>query len=106
VALLRSAYVLTGDKHLAEDLVQTTLSRTHRAWGRLDDTSHAEAYARRVMYHAQASWWRRRRVAESLTSQPGDADGRRACVADPAWGPRRASPFTRRLRTSRHGSER
>jgi RNA polymerase sigma-70 factor (sigma-E family) len=65
-ALLRSAYLLTGDQHLAEDLVQTALARTHRAWRRLHETGNAEAYTRKVMYHAQVSWWRKRRVAESM----------------------------------------
>jgi RNA polymerase sigma-70 factor (sigma-E family) len=68
-ALLRSAYLLTGDQHLAEDLVQTALARTHRAWRRLHDRDNAEAYTRKVMYHQQVSWWRRGRVAESY---PGD----------------------------------
>jgi RNA polymerase sigma-70 factor (sigma-E family) len=70
-ALLRSAYLLTGDQHLAEDLVQEALARTHRAWSRLERTDNAEAYARRVMYHAQVSLWRRPKVAEVL---PGDVD--------------------------------
>jgi RNA polymerase sigma-70 factor (sigma-E family) len=65
-ALLRSAYLLTGDQQLAEDLVQTALARTHRAWRRLHETGNAEAYARKIMYHAQVSVWRRPRVAESL----------------------------------------
>ncbi len=64
-ALLRAAYLLTGDQHLAEDLVQTALFRTHRAWSRIAD-GNPEAYARRVMYHQQVSWWQRRRVSESL----------------------------------------
>ncbi|MBV1850098.1 SigE family RNA polymerase sigma factor [Catellatospora tritici] len=68
-ALLRSAYLLTGDQHLAEDLVQEALARTHRAWSRLHQSGNAEAYARRVMYHTQVSVWRRRKVAEDL---PGD----------------------------------
>jgi RNA polymerase sigma-70 factor (sigma-E family) len=68
-ALLRSAFLLTGDQHLAEDLVQEALARTHRAWSRLERPSNAEAYARKVMYHAQVSLWRRPKVAESL---PGD----------------------------------
>ncbi|MFE9872502.1 SigE family RNA polymerase sigma factor [Micromonospora sp. NPDC005686] len=68
-ALLRSAYLLTGDQHLAEDLVQSALARTHRAWNRLHETGNAEAYTRKIMYHLQVSWWRRRRVAESM---PGD----------------------------------
>ena len=72
-ALLRSAYLLTGDRHHAEDLVQEALARTHRAWSRLDDVANAEAYARRTMYHAQVSVWRRRRVAESLPGELPDA---------------------------------
>ena len=68
-ALLRSAYLLTGDQHLAEDLVQEALARTHRAWHRLERPENAEAYARKVMYHAQVSLWRRPKVAEVL---PGD----------------------------------
>jgi RNA polymerase sigma-70 factor (sigma-E family) len=64
-ALLRTAYLLTGDQQLAEDLVQTALAKTHLAWRRLQRTENAEAYARRVMYHQQVSFWRRRRVAES-----------------------------------------
>jgi RNA polymerase sigma-70 factor (sigma-E family) len=67
--LLRAAYLLTGDQHLAEDLVQTALARTHRRWAQLHHEGNAAAYTRRTMYHLQASWWRRRRVAESM---PGD----------------------------------
>jgi RNA polymerase sigma-70 factor (sigma-E family) len=67
-ALLRSAYLLTADQHLAEDLVQAALARTHRAWRDLHRTGNAEAYTRKVMYHLQVSWWRRRRVAEKLVS--------------------------------------
>jgi RNA polymerase sigma-70 factor (sigma-E family) len=74
-ALLRSAYLLTGDQHLAEDLVQEALARTHRAWARLERTGNAEAYARKVMYHAQVSVWRRPKVAEVL---PGDLPDRSA----------------------------
>ncbi|GAA4693805.1 RNA polymerase sigma factor [Phytohabitans rumicis] len=83
-ALLRSAYLLTGDQHLAEDLVQSALARTHRAWRRLRDTGNAEAYTRRTMYHLQVNWWRRRRVPESLadavpeprpSAQASSADG-------------------------------
>lgn len=69
-ALLRSAYLLTGDQHLAEDLVQEALARTHRAWSRLQAIGNAEAYARRTMYHAQVSQWRRRRVAEFSHGEP------------------------------------
>ena len=74
-SLLRSAYLLTGDQHLAEDLVQTALARTHRAWSRLRESGNAEAYARRVMYHLQVSWWRRSRVPETLSGWVPDRPG-------------------------------
>jgi RNA polymerase sigma factor (sigma-70 family) len=67
--LLRAALVLTGDQGLAEDLVQSALARTHLAWHRLNEQGNAEAYTRKVMYHLQVDWWRRKRVAEAL---PGD----------------------------------
>jgi RNA polymerase sigma-70 factor (sigma-E family) len=77
-ALLRSAYLLTGDQHLAEDLVQEALARTHRSWHRLERPENAEAYARKVMYHAQVSLWRRPRVTEvspgALDPEPAGAD--------------------------------
>src|SRR5262245_43648173 len=58
-ALLRSAYLLSGDQHQAEDLVQDALMRTHRAWRSLR-LSNPDAYTRKVMYHLHISWWRRR----------------------------------------------
>ncbi len=77
-ALVRSAFLLTGDQQLAEDLVQEALARTHLAWHRLHEVGNADAYVRKVMYHQQVSWWRRGRVAESLSGTmperagPGD----------------------------------
>ena len=69
-ALLRSAYLLTGDQHLAEDLVQTSLAKASRRFRRLRDPAHLEAYTRKVMYHSQISVWRRRRVPEWVTAEP------------------------------------
>ena len=74
-ALLRTAYLLTGDQHLAEDLVQTALARTHLSWNRLYAAGNAEAYTRKIMYHHQVSWWRRRRVTEVGIEAPPDPRG-------------------------------
>ncbi|MEU6250651.1 SigE family RNA polymerase sigma factor [Glycomyces sp. NPDC047010] len=63
-SLCASAYLLTGDRGLAEDLVQDALARTWRAWKRLHRTANAEAYTRRTMYHLHVSRWRRTKVAE------------------------------------------
>lgn len=74
-ALLRSAYLLTGDRQLAEDLVQTALAKTALHWRRVDK-DRAEAYTRKVMYHEQVTQWRRRRVAESFPATMPESTGR------------------------------
>lgn len=56
-ALLRTAWLLTGDWHLAEDLLQAALAKTYLAWARVDEP---EAYVRRVLVTTYATWWRRR----------------------------------------------
>jgi RNA polymerase sigma-70 factor (sigma-E family) len=58
--LLRTAYMLAGDHHRAEDLLQDALIKVARRWHRLRD-GNPEAYARRVIYHSHVSWWRRLR---------------------------------------------
>ncbi|KAB1903309.1 SigE family RNA polymerase sigma factor [Micromonospora sp. AMSO1212t] len=73
-ALSRTAYLLTGDHQLAEDLLQSALARTYRHWRRIRD-GDPEAYVRRVMYHQQVSWWRRRRVVERLDATPAERGG-------------------------------
>ena len=56
--LLHAAYLLTGDRHQAEDAVQTVLARTYAAWSRVrrDD---AFAYARAVLINYAKDRWRR-----------------------------------------------
>ncbi|MGV9765349.1 SigE family RNA polymerase sigma factor [Micromonospora tulbaghiae] len=73
-ALSRTAYLLTGDHQLAEDLLQSALARSYRHWRRIRE-GDPEAYVRRVMYHQQVSWWRRRRVAERLDATPAERGG-------------------------------
>jgi RNA polymerase sigma-70 factor (sigma-E family) len=58
-SLGRTAYLLTGDRHLAEDLLQQALLATARHWRAIH--SNPEAYARRALFHQHISWWRRRR---------------------------------------------
>lgn len=87
-ALHRSAYLLTGDRHLSEDLVQSALARTHTAWSRIEPGS-AEAYTRRIMYRLQVSWWRRGRVVEAITDQ--------AVEPRPSGSPGEASGLTNRM---------
>jgi RNA polymerase sigma-70 factor (sigma-E family) len=67
-ALGRTAFLLMGNKHDAEDLLQTALARAATRWDRIDDH---EAYVRRILYtQAVSQWrWRRRRPPEMLTDQ-------------------------------------
>jgi RNA polymerase sigma-70 factor (sigma-E family) len=62
-ALLRAAWLLTGDAGRAEDLLQTVLAKAWRRWRRIADGS-PEAYVRQAMFNTYASWWRRRWRAE------------------------------------------
>ena len=67
--LRRSAYLLCGDAHLAEDLAQTALARTYDRWGRVR-RADALAYARRVLVNLNIDRHRRR---HGVTELGGDA---------------------------------
>jgi RNA polymerase sigma-70 factor (sigma-E family) len=67
--LVRSGYLLTGDRGLAEDLVQQCLMATYRGWHRLDDPANAEAYTRTSMVRL-ATRWRRRRWHGEVPTDP------------------------------------
>lgn len=56
--LLRTAYLLTHDQHLAEDLLQTALAKAWSSWGRVED--RPEAYVRRILINTYSTWWRRK----------------------------------------------
>jgi RNA polymerase sigma-70 factor (sigma-E family) len=68
-ALLAAAYDLTGDALAAEDLVQSALMATYRAWRRIENKSVATSYVRRTMTNLQISAWRRHRLRECPTDQ-------------------------------------
>jgi RNA polymerase sigma-70 factor (sigma-E family) len=63
--LRRTAYLLCGDWHLAEDLVQTTLAKLYVAWPRLHKDSTPDGFARRVLVRTHIDEtrrpWNRRR---------------------------------------------
>lgn len=72
--LMRTAYLLSGDRGHAEDLVQATLLRTARRWARA--RRQPEAYARRVLVNLAKDRWRtrRRRVDEVAVEADSRAD--------------------------------
>jgi len=64
-ALLRTAYLLTRDVQLAEDLLQTALTKAWFSWKRID--GDPEPYVRRILINASVSWWRKRWTHEMPT---------------------------------------
>ncbi|HYU02579.1 MAG TPA: SigE family RNA polymerase sigma factor [Jatrophihabitantaceae bacterium] len=78
-ALVRSAWLLTGDEGLAQDLVQTALAKTWSRWSRVVRQDAPEAYVRRVMLSTFLSWTRRRWRGElSVAAVPERPDPRDA----------------------------
>ncbi|MGW5170392.1 SigE family RNA polymerase sigma factor [Streptomyces nodosus] len=66
--LYRAAWLLTGDAHTAEDLLQTVLARVWPKWPRIGG-DNPEAYIRRALVNTHASWWRRRWRGEAPTRE-------------------------------------
>lgn len=77
--LLRSAYLLTGDRGHAEDLVQTALLKTYRHWDRVSRGGDPRAYVQRVLVTTSTSWWRRLASTEQVIASVPDR------AADPGW---------------------
>jgi RNA polymerase sigma-70 factor (sigma-E family) len=78
-SLLRSAYLLTGDRGHAEDLVQTALLKTYRHWDRVAGRGDPTAYVHRVLVTTSTSWWRRLASTEQVIASVPDR------AADPGW---------------------
>lgn len=81
-SLLRTAVLLTGDRHAAEDLVQAALVRVYVRWNRSAAWESPQAYARKVVVNLFATWRKRRwngevpSSAERHVTDAGDmADG-------------------------------
>lgn len=71
-ALLRTAYLLTGNMADAEDLLQSALAKTYLAWDRIEDRGALDGYVRRALVNTHISWWRRRRLDEYPTDEIPD----------------------------------
>jgi RNA polymerase sigma-70 factor (sigma-E family) len=73
-SLARTAYLLTGDTHAAEDLLQEALARVAQKWARLNRSGNPDAYVRRVLHNLSVDRWRRRksRPSEVLSEAPVD----------------------------------
>lgn len=79
-ALWRTAYLLVGDRHRAEDLVQTALAQAWPHFGRVDSF---EAYVRRCLVTTASSWWRRKWRGEVSVVDAGSDVVESDVVPDP-----------------------
>lgn len=87
-ALQRTAYLLVGEVHTAQDLVQETLAKLYLAWDRIRDRESVDAYARRILLNEHRTAWRRpvRRREQVMDAVPDHAapersyDGQRDLV--------------------------
>lgn len=66
-SLLRTAYLLTRDHALAEDLLQTALAKSWFSWSRID--GDPEPYVRKVLVNTYNAWWRRKWNGEHPTDE-------------------------------------
>lgn len=81
MALFGTAYLLVGDVHQAEDLLQSALEKAYRKWRRIQTMEHPEAYVRKVIVNLATDRWRRRRKTAEVTldeallaAQPDETD--------------------------------
>ncbi|MEH0972715.1 SigE family RNA polymerase sigma factor [Micromonospora sp. CPCC 205546] len=100
-SLLRFALMLTGDRHQAEDLVQSVLAKAYVRWARVAGMSRPEAYLKQVLVNENLRWWRRRSSRELPVAAPADgahrADDAGAHAArDAAWALLRRLPRRQR----------
>ena len=58
-SLLRTAYLLTGNQHTAEDVLQTSLAKLYLSWDKVREANSMDAYVRRIMVNENNSLWRR-----------------------------------------------
>jgi RNA polymerase sigma factor (sigma-70 family) len=78
-ALRRTAYLMCGDWHLAEDVVQDALARLYADWPRPAERGSVDAYARRTVVNgvlaARRRPWRREVVAATVPDVPDPRAG-------------------------------
>ena len=77
-ALRRWAYLLTGDSHQADDLVQDTLATVYAKWHRVSRADNVDAYVHRVLVRTflnerRRGWWKVRFFGDHAPEQPDTA---------------------------------
>ncbi|GAA1836324.1 SigE family RNA polymerase sigma factor [Nocardioides hankookensis] len=96
--LYASAWLLCGDPHRAEDLVQETLAKLYVAWPRVSRVENVDGYVRRMLVNGHIDDGRRPWRRERLTAEPPDAPAASDPYedSDELWGALRALPAGQR----------
>ncbi len=81
-ALVKFAYMLTGDMGLAQDLTQDVLADVHRTWGRVGDMQYPEAYVKQAVTRRYVSWRRRRSNSEMPSEMQPDGEGQESSALE------------------------
>ncbi len=68
-SLLRTAYLLTGDQHTAEDLVQTAFAKLYLSWDKVQRRELVDGYVRRILVNEHNSLWRRSWKKREVTTE-------------------------------------
>jgi RNA polymerase sigma-70 factor (sigma-E family) len=91
-ALVRLAWLVAGDRHLGEDLVQEVLTRAYPRWNRIVAGGRPDVYLRRMLVNAHVSWRRRRSSTEVADgaertdgAHPGPDIGAETAERDAMW---------------------
>lgn len=108
--LYRTAYLLTGDAHRAEDVVQDALAKLYAAWPRAERMAGVDAYARRIVVNCHLDDvrrpWRRERAVDVTGDDRFDVAARSGLApedSDALWAALRALPAgQRRVVVLRH----
>jgi RNA polymerase sigma-70 factor (sigma-E family) len=79
-AMRGTAYLLCGDWHRAEDLVQTAFTKLYLAWDRVSRHEVLDGYLRQTLVRTfldqrRRGWWRRERVSDAPLDPPAGPDG-------------------------------
>jgi RNA polymerase sigma-70 factor (sigma-E family) len=73
--LLRAAYLMSGDRHHAEDLVQTALTKAWGRWAAVSRSDNVDAYMHRILVNTflastRRRWWRERPAGDRFPDVP------------------------------------
>lgn len=95
--LFRTAYLVSGDRQTAEDLVQTAAAKLYLAWDRVHARGNVDAYVRRIIINEHNSLWRRpwkkrEHASDDLPDHGYDDRHRDPTESDALWAAVRALP--------------